>query len=278
MSTSHPLLIFADLLYRDEHATVERTARMEAFLRAASLDVGEATRLISDAAAESKYCAFHATRFLDQLRTLSAVSSLLPPPVRVLDIGVAPVATMYASLIPGIELQTAGLPWTTPAEATARRFGASSHHYIDIEEESFAEKLPNLTGTFDVVIFCEVIEHIRASPQEQIADLLGLLRPSGYLVVSTPNGIWRGWVARLMTGRRLDTIYSRQKRKFGNGRDFHVREYTPLELREAVTEVGGKILEEGLFDWYGMQPDHPLQQVSARQAMLFVIQKRPDGC
>jgi SAM-dependent methyltransferase len=182
---------------------------------------------------------------------------------------------MYARLIPGIELQTAGLPWATPAEATARQFGANFHHYIDIEDESFAEKLPDLAGTFDAVIFCEVIEHIRASPQEQITDLLGLLRPGGYLIVSTQNGIWRGWVARLMTGRRLDTIYSRQKRKAGNGRDFHVREYTPLELREAITEAGGDVLEEGLFDWYGKQPDHPLQQVSGRQAMLFVVHKKP---
>jgi hypothetical protein len=77
-----------------------------------------------------------------------------------------------------------------------------------------------------------------------------------------------------MTGRKLDTIYSRQRRRAGGGRDFHVREYTPTELREAIVEVGGEVIEEGLFDWYTPQPDHPLQHVSGRQAMLFVARRR----
>ncbi len=172
----------ATSLYRDKSAARERTERTEDFLKSASVSVDEARRMIADSAINDKYTAFHAARFLDQIRVLSAVANLLTTPMRVLDIGVAAVTPMYAKLIPGIELQTAGFPWTTRAELTARQFGARAHHYIDMEEDSFTEKFPNLAGAFDTVIFCEVIEHIRASPQEQIRDMLGLLRPGGYLL------------------------------------------------------------------------------------------------
>ena len=125
------------------------------------------------------------------------------------------------------------------------------HHYIDLEEDTFAETLPDLRGRFDAIMFCEVIEHIRASPQEQIGDLIELLRPGGYLIISTPNGLARAYLVAIMAGRQATTIYSRKRRKSGISRDFHVREYTPVELREAVAAAGGEVIREGLFDWYG---------------------------
>ncbi len=42
-------------------------------------------------------------------------------------------------------------------------------------------------GEFDVVLACEVIEHV-ARPDRLLARIAGLVRPGGFLVMTTPNG------------------------------------------------------------------------------------------
>lgn len=278
MEQTHPLFRFAELLYGDETANAARTEELRQFLDTAPQPVEKIRSLIAEASATDGYAAFHAARFVDQVRALAALRCRAGEGTfRVLDIGVAPVTPLYAKLIDDIELQTSGLRWPTPAEDIARKFGSMAHHYIDLEEESFAERWPDLGGRFDAVLFCEVIEHVRASPQEMVADLIWLLRPGGHAVISTPNAFSREWVSRLLTGRKTDTVYTRAERHAHTGRHSHVREYTPLELREAIAAAGGETVHEGLFDWYGDPSNHPLQQVSARQAMMFVVRQKSEA-
>lgn len=56
---------------------------------------------------------------------------------------------------------------------------------------------------FDVVVSCETIEHV-PSPRRALAELSRILRPGGYLILTTPNylsaiGLHRAW--RELTGR-----------------------------------------------------------------------------
>jgi SAM-dependent methyltransferase len=276
MTERPPLLAFADLLYRHEYSLAQRSERMGRFLASGSIDLAAARRLIDEEAKTNPYAQFHTVRFLDLLRALSAVCDRLGvTSPRVLDCGIGPVTRIYRKVISGISLQTASLPRRVPADETARRFDSSYHRYIDLDFESLGQAMPEWQGEWDVVVFAEVIEHVRASPTEQIADLLSMLRPGGYLIVSTPNALSRGYVARLMTGRLLATIYQRDKVREGQAHDFHVREYTPVELHEAVAAAGGEIEQEGMFDWYEGGGDREIQHVSGRDAMMFII-RRPD--
>jgi SAM-dependent methyltransferase len=276
MTEKTPLLAFADLLYRHEYSLAQRSERMGRFLTSSSINLAAARALIDEEAQTNPYAQFHAVRFLDLLRALSAICDRLGvASPRVLDCGIGPVTRIYGKVISGIRLQTASLPRRLPAEETAQRFGSSYHRYVDLDFESLGQAMPESQGEWDVVVFAEVIEHVRASPTEQIADLLSMLRPGGYLIVSTPNALSRGYVARLMTGRLLATIYQRDKVREGHAHDFHVREYTPMELREAVAAAGGEIEQEGLFDWYEGGGDRAIQHVSGRDAMMFII-RRPE--
>jgi SAM-dependent methyltransferase len=276
MTERTPLLAFADLLYRHEYSLTQRSERMGRFLASGSIDLAAARGFIEDEAKTNPYAQFHAARFLDLLRALSAIcDGLGVTSPRVLDCGIGPVTRIYGKVIGGIRLQTAGLPRRRPAEETARRFGSSYHRYVDLDFESLGQSMPEWQGEWDVVVFAEVIEHVRASPVEQITDLLSMLRPGGYLIVSTPNALSRAYVGRLMTGRLIATIYQRDKVREGQAHDFHVREYTPLELHEAVAAAGGEIEQEGLFDWYEGGGDRAITHVSGRDSMMFII-RRPE--
>jgi SAM-dependent methyltransferase len=276
MTERPPLLAFADLLYRHEYSLAQRSERMGRFLASASIDLAAARCLINGEAKTNPYAQFHTARFLDLLRALSAVCDRLgAASPRVLDCGIGPVTRIYRKVISGIRLQTTSLPRRVPADEIAQRFDSSYHRYVDLDVEALGQVMPEWQAAFDVVVFAELIEQVRASPVEQIADLLSMLRPGGYLIVSTPNALSRGYVARLMTGRLIATIYQRDKMREGQTHDFHVREYTPLELHEAVAAAGGEIEQEGLFDWYEGGGDREIEHVSGRDSMMFII-RRPD--
>ena len=269
----HPLLQVAELLYRDEATLATRTAALERFLREAPMDHDYARRLLEEKGETDRYARFHSLRHLDQLRAFSALATQHLRPIELLDIGVAPITPMYQRFA-DVALTTADLPGQIPAAHVTAEFGAVSHHDINLEMEALSKKHPDLIGKFDIVMFCDVIAHVRAGPTEQIADLLATLKPGGHMVVTTPNALSCAWIARLMTGRLLNTVYKREKLRNGTARDFHVREYTPTELREAITEAGANVIHEGLFNWYGepVGTDLP-RQISGRAGMMFIAQK-----
>lgn len=53
-----------------------------------------------------------------------------------------------------------------------------------------AARMPIRDGSFDVVVSSECIEHT-PSPPDTMRELIRVLRPGGWLVVTCPNAVWR---------------------------------------------------------------------------------------
>jgi SAM-dependent methyltransferase len=104
---------------------------------------------------------------------------------------------------------------------------------IDIERESIAA-----LGTFTVVIFCEIFEHLRS-------DLLGTMRritsavdPGGILYLTTPNGLGLEHWSRLLGGRTGPVPVHEWSKLVSIGHMGHVREYSVREVSEVLADVG----------------------------------------
>lgn len=80
---------------------------------------------------------------------------------------------------------------------------------IDLEKDCF----PFKNETFDVAVCHEVLEHL-ADPKNVLGEIFRVLKPNGFLVISTPNNrmpTWRirdlllrfGVVSRIYVGRKL---------------------------------------------------------------------------
>ena len=54
---------------------------------------------------------------------------------------------------------------------------------LNVEEDA----LPHPDGAFDVVLFCEVLEHLLMDPLAVLREIHRVLRPNGALVLSTPK-------------------------------------------------------------------------------------------
>lgn len=105
------------------------------------------------------------------------------------------------------------------------------------------DPMPLQKGLYDYVIFAEVLEHLKTSPELVLREMASCLRINGLLILSTPNigrfdNIWR-----LTRGLNIVEKYPPSLRPGEDATDYieHVREYTILEVVTLLEDAGFKI-------------------------------------
>ena len=174
---------------------------------------------------------FH-LKYLARLRPLLALARRhAGPGGRVLEVG---CAQANASLL----LAEAGLR----AVALDLRLEALTYARAKHERGAFwplvgnAQALPLAAGAGDVVLLAELLEHC-AQPRAILSEALRVLRPGGWLLLSTPNGEF--WHERVGSFRphQVPTA-GQQQRQFGREGDDHLACFTRRSLGELLRAVG----------------------------------------
>jgi SAM-dependent methyltransferase len=150
------------------------------------------------------------------------------------------------------------------------------------------DRYPYPDGHFEAVLACEIFEHMVHDPMHMLIEMQRVLEDGGTLVLTTPNIASFTAVARVLEQSGNPQLYSKYPDPRGEYADTeipHVREYTPLELREAVESAGFEI--ESLFTetipGYGtedrMRDFLTRNQYSAayRGEQLYVVAKKRGG-
>lgn len=126
-------------------------------------------------------------------------------------------------------------------EATVDTLGWLDHRFPLREGEQHVEldlnarEYPALEP-HDVVVCCEVIEHLHAPAARVLRFLATGLAPDGHLIVQTPNATALPKRIRMVLGRNP---YEPLRDEPGNPGHFH--EYTVPELRAAIADAGLEI-------------------------------------
>ncbi len=173
-----------------------------------------------------------AARIVAFLREIVAVEK---GPLTILDVGCGDggLTRQAADAAPGHRV--AGMDWAMTPLRAARGRGLAV-----VRGGAVHPGIPIASGSVDVVIFSEVVEHL-VDPDTALLEMYRILRPGGHLLMSTPN--LAAWFNRGMLAFGRQPVFSEvsMARVFGRpGRSVagHLRLFTLVALREFLQEYG----------------------------------------
>lgn len=156
----------------------------------------------------TEYALIHKNRYKFVLKTIKDLN--LPKGARILDVGCYPMDMFNALSDLGYDM-----------------FGISSEHEkvkhknvtaLNIE----TDELPFKENFFDLILFSEVMEHMIYDPQVYLAKFKKVLKPGGFLLITTPNAVHIKHRLELLIGKNQNfpmfqfegSIYHRHNREF----------------------------------------------------------------
>ncbi len=112
------------------------------------------------------------------------------------------------------------------------------------------DRFPYDDGSFDMVLYCEMIEHLMHDPSHSLYEIHRVLKPGGYLLLSTPNPFRYTNYLRFLAGTNIYPPFS------GYGPySRHNREFSAAELRLLLKQSNFEI--ETLITAHDPAYDHP---------------------
>lgn len=122
--------------------------------------------------------------------------------------------------------------------------GDSSEFAVDLFDAE-RHTFPYESGSLDLILCCELIEHLVKDPMHMVLECRRVLREGGTLIITTPNIASLKSVAQNLFGDANPQIFSRYN--VSGNEPPHVREYTPHELQRLMTDGGFAV--DCLFTW-----------------------------
>lgn len=111
------------------------------------------------------------------------------------------------------------------------------------------DEMPWEDESFDVVLFCDVIEHMEPTVVPPVVERLGrLLRPGGRLVISSPNLAAFCRLASLAFGRGAIQAAA-VPLEYAGGTYGHIRLYGRVDMEELTVETGLRLAEWRFLNW-----------------------------
>lgn len=139
-----------------------------------------------------------------------------------------------------------------------------------IIQTDFNQTLPFKAKSFSGAISLEVIEHL-INHELFLKEIYRILKPSGWLIISTPNIAWWGY--------RLFLLIGRPPKKEG----YHLRFFTHFSLVRLLSQLGFNIIKTNSFSTlplinrYLKKPIYPTISIWPNlfaQDLVFLCQKK----
>jgi len=105
---------------------------------------------------------------------------------------------------------------------------------------------PIKSNSYDIILFCEVLEHLIVDPLKVFSEFKRIIKKSGYLLITTPNAARLTNIATLLKGDNIFDLYHPENGVFGR----HNREFTLNELKFVLTQNNFRIISANTYDRY----------------------------
>lgn len=150
------------------------------------------------------------------------------------------------------------------------------------------DRYPYEDGRFETVLACEIFEHLLHDPMHMLTEINRVLEDHGTLVLTTPNVTSYTAVARVLEQSGNPQLYSKYADPRGEYAETeipHVREYTPLELTDAVESAGFDVISLTTEPSPGYENEQRVRKLLERlsyptdlrgEQMYCIARKRPN--
>ena len=184
-----------------------------------------------------KYIEFHQYRYQFLLDTIyQLLSREAQRTVRILDVGPSFQTVLIRKFFPNTTVDTLGFP-----NPVAPLRSGETHIQQDLNNTHNTWALSQ--STYDIIVFCEVIEHLFTPPDIVLDRFQQSLIPGGKLIIQTPNAVAIHKRVRMMMGKNPYDLLLPSKMG-------HFREYTRHELESMLTEAGFHVVSTHLKNYF----------------------------
>ena len=191
------------------------------------------------------YVECHSKRYAHLLNTISELLDARADPAQcaVLDIGAYFQTSLLQALYPALQIDSLGfidLARLGFLKDTVRR-----HYDFDLNDFHYDDREPGI-GQYDIIMFCEVVEHLYTMPERILGRLRSHLKPGGAIIIQTPNAVQWRHRARMLMGRN-------PFERINASRSSDYREYTALEIWQIATAAGFAVRSLQLRNYFGLR-------------------------
>lgn len=184
----------------------------------------------------NQYALGHIDHYKDVIRHLRSIYSSQKFN-RLLDVGAVPghIAVMLKCI--GFDIDAVDIR----PERAKGLFNSMNISYYSVDVE--CEPLPFPDNTYDVIVFSEILEHLRNNPLKAMKEIRRVMKPSGICLLSTPQ------ITPLMRWRFLlghdyqDDIVSEYAKLATIGHMGHIRLYSKIEVERILGYLNFNIIE-----------------------------------
>ena len=128
--------------------------------------------------------------------------------------------------------------------------------------------LPFSDETYDLIIMCEVLEHLNFNPLPLLKEINRIGKPNSVFYLSLPNGASiynrRAVAMGHGIGRMVDGFFEQLNPRSSAIANGHWREYTGPEVRQMLEPLGFRIAKQYYFSLGETQPAKSFRKKMAR--------------
>jgi 2-polyprenyl-3-methyl-5-hydroxy-6-metoxy-1,4-benzoquinol methylase len=175
---------------------------------------------------ERRYLRFHIHRYIKTLSLIPVSSRKL----NVLDVGISSgqlailVRRLFDYEVSGVDIDDR---WN--ARLSSEGIGLKTCDFSK-------DPIPYDAESFDVILFCETLEHLAVSPYRVLDEVWRVMKEDGVLILSTPNMAALFKRLKLLVGKNPLRPFQKDTRA-----NDHIHEYTRSEITSVIADAKFKL-------------------------------------